>query len=111
MTRIPKVAAIALALGLTPAAWSAGNMSQAQQQYKQDQAYCRSGQSQQDRATCMKEAAAAYAEASRGTLEGNGSTSAMGASAEDGKAKVSKTAKKSSKKSKKATARTAQPAA
>jgi hypothetical protein len=66
--------AVALALALAPAAWSAGNkgMSQAQQQYKQDRAYCTSGQAAEDRATCLKEAAAAYREARRGTLQPGG---------------------------------------
>ena len=32
-----------------------------QQQYQQDRAYCTSGQATEDRATCLKEAAAAYA--------------------------------------------------
>lgn len=55
----------------TPAAWSASSkaLSQAQRQYRQDRADCLSGQSQQDRATCLKEAAAAYQEARRGTLD------------------------------------------
>jgi hypothetical protein len=76
MNNIQRISAIALALAVAPAAWSAGSRSssQAQQQYQQDRAYCTSGQATEDRATCMKEAAAAYAEARRGD-----STSTMGA--------------------------------
>ena len=72
-----RIGACAMALALAPAAWSAGNkaLSQAQQQYKQERAHCLSGQSHQDRATCLKEAAAAYQEARRGALASNsGST-------------------------------------
>jgi hypothetical protein len=77
MKSIHRISAIALALAVAPAAWSAGSKStsQAQQQYQQDRAYCSSGQATEDRATCMKEAAAAYAEARRG----GDSTSTMGA--------------------------------
>jgi len=39
---------------------------QAVAQHKQEVAVCNSGQSNQDRATCLKEAGAAYAEAQRG---------------------------------------------
>ena len=74
MNSISRFGAVALALALAPAAWSAGQkgMSQAQQQYKQDRAYCTSGEATEDRATCMKEAAAAYREARRGTLQAGG---------------------------------------
>ena len=72
-----RIGACAIALALAPAAWSAGNkaLSQAQQQYKLERAHCLSGQSHQDRATCLKEAGAAYQEARRGVL-GSGSGSA-----------------------------------
>jgi hypothetical protein len=81
MNYIHRIAAIALAVAVAPAAWSMGpmghkSMSQAQEQYQQDRAYCRSGQAQEDRALCMKEAAAAYAEA---TGHGSHATRAMGA--------------------------------
>jgi hypothetical protein len=81
MNRIHRISAIALALAVAPAAWSAGamghkSMSQAQQQYQQDREYCRSGQATEPRALCLKEAAAAYAEASG---HGKRSTKAMGA--------------------------------
>ena len=70
-----KFGAIALALAVVPAAWSAGNksMSEAQRQFQQERAYCMSGHSQQDRATCLKEADNAYAEARRGALGNTGS--------------------------------------
>jgi hypothetical protein len=42
--------------------------AQAQAQFERERAACISGQSHQDRATCMKEAAAALAEARRGGL-------------------------------------------
>jgi len=43
-------------------------MSEAQARYKQERAKCMSGQSHQDRATCLKEAGAALNEAKRGNL-------------------------------------------
>ncbi|MFM9879726.1 MAG: hypothetical protein ACKVOO_04885 [Burkholderiaceae bacterium] len=48
--------------------------TEAQRQYQKERAFCMSGQSQQDRATCMAEATNAYAEARRGTLGTTGST-------------------------------------
>jgi hypothetical protein len=74
MNCIRNIGAIALALALTPAAWSAGNkaLSDAQRQFQQERAYCTSGQSQQDRATCLKEATNAYGEARRGALTNSG---------------------------------------
>lgn len=75
MNYIQRIGAIALALAVVPAAWSAGNkaMSEAQRQYQEERAYCMSGQSQQDRATCLKEATNAYGEARRGALGNSGS--------------------------------------
>jgi len=69
-----KFGALALALAAAPAAWSTGNkaLSDAQRQFQQERAYCLSGQSQQDRATCLKEANNAYAEARRGALNNGG---------------------------------------
>lgn len=51
-------------------AWSAGKatVSAAQQQYQQERQHCISGQSQQDRATCLKEAQSAYQEARKSGL-------------------------------------------
>ena len=60
------VAGIAVAAG--------GNQSEAQARYQQDRAACISGQSYQDRATCLREAGAALGEAKRGRL-GDGQSS------------------------------------
>lgn len=70
MNTLQGLSAIALALCLAPAAQAAGNpqQAQAQRQYQQERARCISGQSQQDRATCLKEAGAAYQEARQGAL-------------------------------------------
>ena len=70
------LAAIALAAVLAPAAWAAGNpaLAEAQRQFQQERAHCNSGQSHQDKATCLKEAAAAYSEARRGALANNSGT-------------------------------------
>jgi hypothetical protein len=68
---------IALAvLLLSSPAWSAGGaaLSEARATHKADRAHCMSGRSNQDRATCLKEADAAYAEARRGNLPGTGKT-------------------------------------
>ncbi|RZI98831.1 MAG: hypothetical protein EOP39_26370 [Rubrivivax sp.] len=47
----------------------------AQQRYQREAAVCNSGQSQQDRATCLQEAGAALGEARKGALD-NGTTTA-----------------------------------
>lgn len=75
MSFIHRIGAIALAFAVVPTAWSAGSkaMSEAQRQFQQERAYCMSGQSQQDRATCLKEANNAYGEARRGALGNSGS--------------------------------------
>lgn len=56
-----------------PAAWAArdADLSAAQARYQQERAQCNSGQSHQDRATCLKEATNAFAEAKRGRLDNN----------------------------------------
>ena len=46
--------------------------AQTQTQYQQERAICLSGQSPQDRATCLKEAGAALVEARRGGLDSDG---------------------------------------
>jgi hypothetical protein len=51
------------------AAAAAVNMSDAQARYRQERANCMSGQSHQDRATCLQEAGAALQEAKRGLLD------------------------------------------
>jgi hypothetical protein len=43
-------------------------MGSTRQSYQQDRAFCNSGQSSQDRATCLREAGAAAQERSRGNL-------------------------------------------
>jgi hypothetical protein len=50
------------------AAAAGGNVSEAQARYQQDRAACISGQSYQDRATCLREAGAALQAAKRGRL-------------------------------------------
>ncbi|MBE7367927.1 hypothetical protein [Ramlibacter pallidus] len=61
-------ALLALAAGLSPA-WAADpGLSQPQATYEQERARCLRGQTQQDRATCLKEAGASRDEARRGGL-------------------------------------------
>jgi hypothetical protein len=50
------------------AAAAGGKLAEAQTRYEQDRAACISGQSNQDRATCLKEAGAALQAAKRGQL-------------------------------------------
>lgn len=45
---------------------AAGSQAEAEARYRQDRAACMSGQSNQDRATCLREAGAALQEAKRG---------------------------------------------
>jgi hypothetical protein len=74
MKYLHRLGAVALVLCVAPA-WSGGKkpMSEAQQRFQQERAACMSGSSHQDRATCLKEAAAAHQEARRGGLSGGGS--------------------------------------
>jgi hypothetical protein len=51
------------------AAAAGAPLSHAQQRYQQERAVCLSGQSNQDRATCLQEAGAALHEARRGGLD------------------------------------------
>lgn len=55
------------ALLFASGAW-AGKVSEAQLRYKQERAVCMNGTSNQDRATCLKEASAALGEAKRNAL-------------------------------------------
>jgi hypothetical protein len=55
-----------LAAGMAAAA--GGDLADAQARYQQDRAACISGQTNQDRATCLKEAGAALQAAKRGSL-------------------------------------------
>ena len=71
--RIVRPVATVLALGAAMAsapALAARNaaMADAHAQYEHERAVCMSGHSNQNRATCLKEAGAAYAEAKRGAL-------------------------------------------
>ena len=59
-------ATLMLVAGGTAAA--ATHTSEAQLRYQQERAVCMSGQSNQDRATCLKEAGAAFAESKRDNL-------------------------------------------
>lgn len=59
--------ALSLACVLVPAS-AAGKVSAAQAAYQQERARCQRGETNQDRATCLKEAGAAYDEARRGQL-------------------------------------------
>ena len=54
------------------AATSAATLSDAQARYQKERAACMNGQSNQDRATCLKEAGAALDEARRGHLNEDG---------------------------------------
>jgi hypothetical protein len=57
-------------LGATAAmAADRGRLSDAQSAYQRDRAACLSGQTHQDRATCLREAGAALQEARRGRLD------------------------------------------
>jgi hypothetical protein len=71
MNRIPFHSAIAFTVlvAMVPT-WVAGEtrLSQAQSAYQQERARCLRGESHQDRATCLKEAGAAYDEARHGRL-------------------------------------------
>lgn len=78
-TRRPAWALLALLTAATAAPAFGADKSaaaEARARYLSERALCTSGQSQQDRATCLQEAAAAYAEARRGLL-GNDSPDAI----------------------------------
>ena len=66
LRRFGQIAMIAVG-GLLSVSALAGE-TEAQQRYRQESAYCKSGQSQQDFATCMREAGAARQENSRNNL-------------------------------------------
>ena len=57
-----------------PSAPAPAASTSAASRYQQDRAACMNGQSNQDRATCLKEAGAAYAEAKHGGLKVTGAT-------------------------------------
>ena len=60
--------AVAALLFAGMAAAAGGELSDAQARYRQDRAACMSGQSNEDRATCLREAGAALQAAKRGRL-------------------------------------------
>lgn len=60
--------ALAALLFAGMAAAAGGKLSDAQARYQQDRAACMSGQSNEDRATCLREAGAALQAAKRGRL-------------------------------------------
>jgi len=62
-------AASALLSATVAVAANRGQLSEAQNAYQRDRAACLSGQTHQDRATCLREAAAALQEARRGRLD------------------------------------------
>ena len=61
-------ASAALLSATVAAAADRGNASEAQRTYQRDRAACMSGQTSQDRATCLQEASAALQESTRGNL-------------------------------------------
>jgi len=73
MRPIHIVLLLASAMLISTAAFAQGrgSLAEAQATYKQDRAACMRGEGGQDRATCLKEAAAALQEAKRGGLTGN----------------------------------------
>lgn len=72
---LQRLGALTVLIAGVPLAWSASNRgaSEAQQRYNQERAHCISGQSHQDKATCLREARAALQEARRNRLEGGAS--------------------------------------
>ncbi|ROZ79365.1 hypothetical protein [Ramlibacter sp. WS9] len=72
LLRSMSVAGGAAALLFVAGAASAAKVSEAQARYQQERAVCINGTSNQDRATCLKEAAAALQEARREGLATSG---------------------------------------
>jgi hypothetical protein len=71
-TRLPALALVALStLFCATAAMAAGNSPDANSRYQAERAACNSGRSNQDRATCLKEAGAALGESKMGRLDGD----------------------------------------
>jgi hypothetical protein len=60
-----------LALCMSVSAAAAGDSANANARYQADRAACNNGRSNQDRATCLREAGAALAESRRGRLSDN----------------------------------------
>ena len=68
MRKLVATAAATLLCATAALAANAGALAEAQARYRQDMAVCKSGQSNQDAATCRREAKNALAEAKRGAL-------------------------------------------
>ena len=77
-TRLSALALLVLSTSF--AAMAASNSSDANARYQADRAACESGQSNQDRATCLKEAGAALEEARMGHLNGGDGANRQNAS-------------------------------
>ena len=73
--RFAQGAFAAAAVLLFAGAASAAKVSDAQLRYQQERAVCMNGTSNQDRATCLKEAGAAWQEAKRAGLTTSGDAS------------------------------------
>lgn len=70
MSALRRVTAFGLVCVVSMPGWAAPKAgSEAQRQYQRERALCLSGQSNQDRATCLREAGAALQEARRNRLE------------------------------------------
>ncbi|MDB5945025.1 MAG: hypothetical protein JWQ33_51 [Ramlibacter sp.] len=76
MSALHRVASLGLVWVLCAPAWAAAPKasSEAQQRYNRERARCMSGHSNQDRATCLREAGAALQEARRNRLDTNAGT-------------------------------------
>ncbi|WP_025918297.1 hypothetical protein [Herminiimonas sp. CN] len=69
--RLPVLALLALSTAFAATtAIAASSSSEANARYRAEQAACKSGQSSQDRATCLREAGAALQESRKGRLNG-----------------------------------------
>ncbi len=76
-----RVAAMALLLGGGTTGWLAASAASAPTSYQQERAACMNGSSNQDRATCLREAGAAQAEARKGLVGGSAPDYARNAAA------------------------------
>lgn len=72
MTPFTRASILMMLLGCGAAMAAGGKTSEAQLRYQQDRKLCMSGASNQDRATCLKEAGAALQEAKRNSLGASG---------------------------------------
>ncbi|MDQ6881638.1 MAG: hypothetical protein M3150_06050 [Pseudomonadota bacterium] len=70
MSALQRIAGFGLVCVLCAPAWAASKAgAEAQQRYHRERALCLNGQSNQDRATCLREAGAALQEARRNRLD------------------------------------------